>query len=144
MPLSDANRRHLRHYNASFRNRYYCKPSIRPWQEITLLQGVLTDYRRTTLKYVLFAIQKNVVFWDFTPCGYCMNRTFEGILSVIWLLVTANVPSSLIFVTLIMEAIRFSETSALTRVTRRNIPGDGILHSHRIALTGRVDFVPEM
>jgi hypothetical protein len=30
-----------------------------------------------------------------------------------------------------MEAIRFSITSILTRATRRDIPADGILHSHR-------------
>jgi hypothetical protein len=60
------------------------------------------------------------------------------------LLVTANVVLSLlILVSLMMEAMRSSETYVFTRVTRRNIPDDGILCSHRrenlkfyIALTG--------
>jgi hypothetical protein len=51
--------------------------------------------------------------------------------SVLWLLVTGNVPSSPIRVSLMMETIRSSETSDLTRTTRRNIPGDGILHGYR-------------
>jgi hypothetical protein len=44
-----------------------------------------------------------------------------------WLLVMANIPSSPIIVTLIMEALSSSETSLFTRATQRNIPEDTVL-----------------
>jgi hypothetical protein len=80
-------------------------------------------------------IMKNAVFWDVTPCGSCKNRLFRGM----YLLHhqgdknrgNRNNVSSPILVILMMEAIRSSETSALTKVTRRNILEVGIRHSHR-------------
>jgi hypothetical protein len=60
---------------------------------------------------------KNAVFWDVT-----LRRVRR-------LLVNANVvPSSPILVTLMMEALSFSETLVLTIATWRNIPEDRILH----------------
>jgi hypothetical protein len=69
-----------------------------------------------------------------TTLAVISNRSTLHIIflcSVLRLLITANVvPSLPISVTLMMVAIHFSETSVLTRTTRRNIPEDGILHSH--------------
>jgi hypothetical protein len=55
--------------------------------------------------------------------------------SVPQLLVTAySVPSLPILVNLMMEAIRFSKTSVLTRAPSRNIPEDGSLHNHHLEI----------
>jgi hypothetical protein len=95
---------------------------------------------------------RNAVIWNVTPFGSFKVRRFGGtyrlhhqgdkigepgtlpvlLRSLLQLPVTANVPGSQILVTLMMKAIRSNGTSALTRVTRHNIPEDGILRNKRL------------
>jgi hypothetical protein len=123
----------------------------------------------TKLQYVVrFEVftamtMKNAICCDVKPCGSCKDRNFGGTYPLHhqgdknrWarnklagtnnrrtLQRTIAVPSSPILVTLMMEAKISSEKLVLIWA-RRNIPEDGIIHSHRretlkscIALTGR-------
>jgi hypothetical protein len=82
---------------------------------------------------------KKAVFWDVAPCRSCVNRRFGGTYRLhlqgrcLTSLTDASRADFLIFPsTLKMETIRSSNTLDYTRSTRRHIPEDDILHSHRL------------
>jgi hypothetical protein len=79
---------------------------------------------------------KNTIVFDVTPSGSCINRRIGGTYRMHHQdknqrarnnVMVLQLPVTVIFVALMMEALRFLETSILTRSTRRNIPEDVIL-----------------
>jgi hypothetical protein len=72
-------------------------------------------------------VMKSTIFWDITPCDpLSTDVSEEGACH----LISSWFPAQLIFSTLMMEAICFSETSVdFQRTTRRHIPENGTLDS---------------
>jgi hypothetical protein len=68
-----------------------------------------------------------------TSCGSCENRRFgDGVVSIIKVKRIGKLGSTLaVSSNSVPEATRTSETSVLTRATRRHIPENGAFHTRR-------------
>jgi hypothetical protein len=67
--------------------------------------------------------------WRMPSSGMLLHVALVFLRSMFRLLVTADVPSSAILITLMREAICSFKMSVITRATQCNVPEDGILQS---------------
>jgi hypothetical protein len=108
---------------------------IRPTTIGQLGTLAVASNRRKLRSVLRLLVTANVPSWPTTigqlgTSAVASNR--RKLRSVLRLLATANlVTSAPIVVTLMMEAIRSCDTAVHIKTTRRNIPVEGILHSHR-------------
>jgi hypothetical protein len=97
-----------------------------------MLRHVALVRTKVSEKYIISIIRVSRIGDLGTKLGVTSNRSM--LQRSLQLLVTDNiVPSSPLLVTLMMEAVRSSETSPLTRATRHDIPEDSILPLFRLA-----------
>jgi hypothetical protein len=109
---------------------------------IFLSHTVEIEHYKLLLNYIRIEVyvvvtMKNAIFWDVTLCSSYKNCRFEECMASIsrvkrtsdlgTVLALARNSSTLRRSTLMIEAIRFPETSVLTRATWHHILEDGIL-----------------